>query len=149
MLFNTTLTSASQYSYNLWGDVNSAALANGNIVTHQGIDFTRYENAHLYVVCPGTVIKTTSEYGGTTIFIYNDTLNMTFVHMHTKNVQVAEGTYVSKGTYLADQGRYISGGSNNTHTHFEVRSGRVTSAAGTGNEMLRTANPYYYGLYFS
>ena len=53
MLFNTTLTSASQYSYNLWGDVNSAALANGNIVTHQGIDFTRYENAHLYVVCPG------------------------------------------------------------------------------------------------
>jgi hypothetical protein len=148
MLFNTTLTSASQYSYNLWGDVNSAALANGNIVTHQGIDFTRYENAHLYVVCPGTVIKTTDEYGGTTIFIYNDTLNMTFVHMHTKNVQVAKGTYVSKGTYLADQGRYISGGSNNTHTHFEVRSGRVTSAAGTGNEMLRTANPYYYGLYF-
>lgn len=66
-----------------------------------------------------------------------------------RNVQVAEGTYVSKGTYLADQGRYIFGVSNNTHTHFEVRSGRVTSAAGTGNEMLRTANPYYYGLYFS
>ena len=148
MLFNTTLSSASQYSYNLWGDVNSAALANGNIVTHQGIDFTRYQGAPLYVVCPGTVIGTTYEYGGTTIFIYNATLEMTFVHMHTQNVQVAVGDYVNEGTYLADQGRYVSGSSNNTHTHFEVRSGRVTNAAGTGNEMLRTENPYYYGLYF-
>lgn len=149
MLFNTTLSSASQYSYNLWGDVNSQSYnKDKTIITHQGIDFTMTENTPLYVVCPGTVIEVKDERGGTTIFIYNPTLKMTFVHMHTKNVQVAVGDYVNEGTYLADQGRYIYGETDNTHTHFEVRSGRVTNAAGTGNEMLRTENPYYYGLYF-
>ncbi|GEM_PF-5506623 len=147
-IYNKYLSSASQYSYFLWGDVLSTSIASGNLSTHQGIDFTYSRGQAVHSMMNGKVTSVKSQFGGYTISIYDSTYNVTFIYMHTQNPVCKVGDTVRVGDKIAEQGLYVNGSQSNTHTHFEAHTGSVTSPSGTLGEIMYSKNPYLLGLYY-
>lgn len=147
-LFHKYLSSPSQYSYNHWGEVADATIGTSNLGTHQGIDFCYAKGTNVHSLCSGTVRAVNWFLGGYTIAIYNPQVNVTYVYMHTQNVNVSFGDSINYDSVIAQQGTYSAAGTTNSHTHFEVVDGD-TYGVTTGGEIIRSLNSYTYGLYFA
>lgn len=138
------INSTSQYSYGLWGDWYPSVGG-----AHQGIDFTIAENTPVYTVARGRVVVKKNELGGTTLVIENTNLELRYIYMHLKDVPVQVNSYIYEGTYIGNQGRYVSGSTSNSHVHFEVTD-NLTQTSGSPNKTnsIYSANPYFAGLYY-
>lgn len=113
---------------------------------HEGIDFIRYKGAPVHSLINGKVIRaynTSSSSNLSTLAIYDEQNDKSVIYLHTANICVSAGDYVSQGDLVAyESDRGISGV---PHTHVEVRDGWQGYASKSVNDpVLNNSNPYPY-----
>lgn len=117
---------------------------------HEGIDFNCYNNAPVYSLIDGTVIRVKRGYNGSnglsTIAIYDSAANKTVIYLHSNPLSsLKAGQTVKKGQQIATQGWRGVSKSSGSHTHVEVRDGRQMYAAKSVNDYrLENKNPESY-----
>ena len=124
------------YNYNNWKDspgIHKNGKCDAYDGGHSGIDLqtkdvagTKTANRKFFSLSKGVVIKA----GGdkyNTIAIYDETLDVTSLYLHARNVDVAIGQTVEVGVKLGIQGS--TGAYDAEHVHFEVRKGKNSSYA--------------------
>ena len=113
---------------------------------HEGMDIVCRPGATIYAVFSGTVTgRGVSDTGVTVLAIYNSEFNVTIVYEHA-NFSVSKGATINVGDRL---GTEAANGTDDAHTHFELRTGKRTGGASNRNSTLENPNPYpYYAKMF-
>lgn len=110
---------------------------------HQGVDLTAALNTRVDAVCNGTVTEHPGAYELILLCDTNgngqadDDLRVKYDHLNKVDV-VPDGTYVSKGTYIALSGDEGGVYKNSPHLHFGAKANR-----GDGNIVWVRNEPYY------
>lgn len=126
-------SSSGAHMYNPWGgNPSSVNKCMGYDGGHSGFDAQTKDvvgaataDREFYSLSEGKVIEVRSSDNG--IFIYDDDKNITTIYLHADSVNVTKGSYVHIGDLLGIQGE--KGHAQGEHVHYEVRSGKRTSAA--------------------
>lgn len=151
---NTTSNTIQKLSYGLYKNSRAyiSCKFDGYTTTkgrHEGIDFVCYQNAPVYSLTNGTVVRVQKGSNGSrglsTIAIYDNSTNKTVIYLHTNPLSLKVGQNISKGQLIATQGWRGVSSSSGSHTHVEVRNGKQTSAAKSVNDYkLDNPNPNSY-----
>ena len=114
---------------------------------HEGIDIKLRNGASVYSLTDGVVVRVAYGYNGSkglsTIAIYNAAQNKTIIYLHSAPVAgLKAGQTIRKGQRIAAESWRGVSSSGGSHTHVEVRTGRVGYAAKSVNDsVLDNQNP--------
>ena len=137
---NVTLTAKwGERDCKTWGPEKKPLLWN---CQHTGIDYAALAGTLVYSATKGKVIRV--EHGKdcnglkclSTVAIYDETTDVTFIYLHTKDIKVKKNDEVKAGDPIAAVGSRGPGG---IHLHFEARPGEHLSAS---DDVRKTINPY-------
>ena len=148
---NSTSTSKKNLSAAFYNS-NSAYIScgfdgyRGTSGRHEGIDIKLRNGASVYSLTDGVVVRVAYGYNGSkglsTIAIYNAAQNKTIIYLHSAPVSgLKAGQSIRKGQRIAAESwRGVSSGG--SHTHVEVRTGKMGYAAKSVNDsVLDNQNP--------
>ena len=121
---------------------------------HEGIDFTYSYGKNVYSLTDGVItnVKFGKEgsSGLSTIAIYNKATNKTVIYLHSAPLSsLYIGKSIAKGERIATESWRGCSKKSGSHTHVEVRNGKVTNAAKSVNDSrLDNSNPtsFWKGL---
>ncbi|MDO4337277.1 MAG: M23 family metallopeptidase [Eubacteriales bacterium] len=149
-----TVTTTAKLSYGLYKNSKAyiSCKFDGYTTTsgrHEGIDFVCYQNAPVYSLTEGTVVRIQYGYNGSkglsTIAIYDSSANKTVIYLHSNPLFLRAGQKIYKGQQIATQGWRGVSSSRGSHTHVEVRNGKQGYAAkSVGDYKLDNPNPQSY-----
>jgi murein DD-endopeptidase MepM/ murein hydrolase activator NlpD len=136
-LYNVSSTAGISFNYNLFGEMTGTN-------AHEGIDVYRGSGYSIKSISSGTIVVRNNSTALSVLGVYYPTYDITifYMHMNIASSVPAVGQQISKGATIGTEDN--RGNGIGVHTHIQIQSGSLTSAASGQDSTLSSLKPYNY-----